>query len=142
MKNSVSLLIVSYNVRQYIAHAIDAIIKSDLDDFEIIIIDNNSFDNTASYLKERYSHLRQIKIVQNEENIGFGKAINQAASLAKGQYYLILNPDTIIQEETISTLKEYLDSNPEVGMVGPKVLNADGTLQLACKRSFPTLGVA
>ena len=142
MKNSVSLLIVSYNVRQYIAHAIDAIIKSDLDDFEIIIIDNNSFDNTASYLKERYSHLRQIKIVQNEENIGFGKAINQAASLAKGQYYLILNPDTIIQEETISTLKEYLDSNPEVGMVGPKILNADGTLQLACKRSFPTLGVA
>ena len=142
MKNSVSLLIVSYNVRQYIAHAIDAIIKSDLDDFEIIIIDNNSFDNTASYLKERYSHLRQIKVFQNEENIGFGKAINQAASLAKGQYYLILNPDTIIQEETISTLKEYLDSNPEVGMVGPKVLNADGTLQLACKRSFPTLGVA
>ena len=142
MKNSVSLLIVSYNVRQYIAHAIDAIIKSDLDDFEIIIIDNNSFDNTASYLKERYSHLRQIKIVQNQENIGFGKAINQAASLAKGQYYLILNPDTIIQEETISTLKEYLDSNPEVGMVGPKILNADGTLQLACKRSFPTLGVA
>ena len=142
MKNTVSLLIVSYNVRQYIAHAIDAIIKSDLDDFEIIIIDNNSFDNTASYLKERYSHLRQIKIVQNEENIGFGKAINQAASLAKGQYYLILNPDTIIQEETISTLKEYLDSNPEVGMVGPKILNADGTLQLACKRSFPTLGVA
>ena len=69
MKNTVSLLIVSYNVRQYIAHAIDAIIKSDLDDFEIIIIDNNSFDNTASYLKERYSHLRQIKIVQNEENI-------------------------------------------------------------------------
>ena len=142
MKNSVSLLIVSYNVRQYIAHAIDAIIKSDLDDFEIIIIDNNSFDNTASYLKERYSHLRQIKIVQNQENIGFGKAINQAASLAKGQYYLILNPDTIIQEETISTLKEYLDSNPEVGMVGPKILNADGMLQLACKRSFPTLGVA
>ena len=142
MKNSVSLLIVSYNVRQYIAHAIDAIIKSDLDDFEIIIIDNNSFDNTASYLKDRYSHLRQIKIIQNKENIGFGKAINQAASLAKGQYYLILNPDTIIQEETISTLKEYLDSNPEVGMVGPKVLNADGTLQLACKRSFPTLGVA
>ena len=142
MKNSVSLLIVSYNVRQYIAHAIDAIIKSDLDDFEIIIIDNNSFDNTASYLKDRYSHLRQIKIIQNKENIGFGKAINQAASLAKGQYYLILNPDTIIQEETISTLKEYLDSNPEVGMVGPKILNADGTLQLACKRSFPTLGVA
>ena len=142
MKNTISLLIVSYNVRQYIAHAIDSIIKSDFSDFEMIIIDNNSFDNTVPYLKERYSHLRQIKIIQNKENIGFGRAINQAAALSKGKYYLILNPDTIIQEETISTLKEYLDSNPEVGMVGPKILNADGTLQLACKRSFPTLGVA
>ena len=142
MKKNVSLLIVSYNVCQYIAHAIDSIVKSDFDDFEIIIIDNNSFDNTVPYLKERYGHLRQIKIIQNQENIGFGKAVNQAAKIAKGQYYLILNPDTIIQEETISTLKDYLEHNPKVGMIGPKILNADGTLQLACKRSFPTLRVA
>ena len=142
MKKNVSLLIVSYNVRQYVAHAIDSIVKSDFDDFEIIIIDNNSFDNTVPYLKERYGHLRQIKIIQNQKNIGFGKAVNQAAKIAKGQYYLILNPDTIIQEETISTLKDYLEHNPKVGMIGPKILNANGTLQLACKRSFPTLGVA
>ena len=142
MKNNVSLLIVSYNVRQYIAHAIDSIIKSDFNDFEMIIIDNNSFDNTVPYLKERYSHLRQIRVIHNKENVGFGRAVNQAATLAKGQYYLILNPDTIIQEETISTLRDYLEDNPDVGMVGPKILNADGTLQLACKRSFPTLGVA
>ena len=129
MEKNVSLLIVSYNVRQYIAHAIDAIIKSDLDDIEIIVVDNNSFDNTVPYLKERYSHLRQIKILQNTENVGFGSAVNQAAAIAKGQYYLILNPDTIIQEETISTLKDYLEGNPNLGMVGPKILNADGTLQ-------------
>ena len=142
MKKNVSLLIVSYNVCQYIAHAIDSILKSDLDNFEIIIIDNNSYDNTVSYLKERYDHLRQIKIIQNKENVGFGKAVNQAANIANGDYYLILNPDTIIQEETISILKDYLDNNPNVGMVGPKIINADGTLQLACKRSFPTLRVA
>ena len=142
MKKTVSVLIVSYNVREYIAHAIDSIIKSDADDFEIIIIDNNSFDNTVPYLKERYSHLRQIKIIKNTKNIGFGKAVNQAAKIANGKNYLILNPDTIIQEETISILHDYLEQNPKVGMVGPKILNADGTLQLACKRSFPTLNVA
>ena len=142
MKKTVSVLIVSYNVREYIAHAIDSIIKSDADDFEIIIIDNNSFDNTVPYLKERYSHLRQIKIIKNTKNIGFGKAVNQAAKIANGKNYLILNPDTIIQEETISILHDYLEQNPNVGMVGPKILNADGTLQLACKRSFPTLNVA
>ena len=90
MKKTVSVLIVSYNVREYIAHAIDAIIKSDADDFEIIVIDNNSFDNTVPYLKERYSHLRQIKIIKNTKNIGFGKAVNQAAKIANGKNYLIL----------------------------------------------------
>ena len=70
MKKNVSLLIVSYNVRQYVAHAIDSIVKSDFDDFEIIIIDNNSFDNTVPYLKERYGHLRQIKIIQNRSPEG------------------------------------------------------------------------
>ena len=91
MKKNVSLLIVSYNVCQFIAHAIDSILKSDLDNFEIIIIDNNSYDNTVSYLKERYNHLRQIKIIQNKENVGFGKAVNQAANIANGDFYLILN---------------------------------------------------
>ena len=113
MKKNVSLLIVSYNVCQYIAHAIDSILKSDLDNFEIIIIDNNSYDNTVSYLKERYDHLRQIKIIKNKENVGFGKAVNQAANIANGDYYLILNPDTIIQEETISCLLYTSDAADE-----------------------------
>ena len=55
---------------------------------------------------------------------------------------MVLNPDTIIEENTISTLVDYINKNSNVGMVGPKILNADGTLQLACKRSFPTIKVA
>ena len=113
---SVSILIVSYNVRQYVAHAIDAILKSDVEEMEIIVVDNNSYDNTVSYLQDRYNHLRQIKIIENSDNIGFGKAINQAAVVAKGHYYFILNPDTIIQEETIPILQDYLDGHPGVGL--------------------------
>ena len=109
---------------------------------EIIIVDNNSYDNTVAYLQDRYNHLHQIKIIENSDNVGFGKAINQAAMVAKADYYFILNPDTIIQEETIPTLQDYLDDHPGVGMIGPKIINADGSLQLACKRSFPTASVA
>ena len=97
-----------------------------------------SFDN-CEYLEDNFP---SINIISNHENVGFGKAVNQGAKLATGDYYLILTPDTIIEEETISILLKYLTKNKEVGMVGPKILNADGTLQLACKRSFPTLSVA
>ena len=60
-------------------------------------VDNNSYDNTVAYLQDRYNHLHQIKIIKNSDNVGFGKAINQAAVIAKGDYYFFLNPDTIIQ---------------------------------------------
>jgi len=138
----VSVIIISYNVRSYLAHAIDAIMKSDYGELEIIVVDNNSYDGTCEYLKENYDHVSSINVISNSENVGFGRAVNQAGKVATGEYYLILNPDTIIEEETISVLVNYLYKNKNVGMVGPKILNADGTLQLACKRSFPTIKVA
>ena len=138
----VSVIIISYNVRSYLAHAIDAIMKSDYGELEIIVVDNNSYDGTCEYLKENYDHVSSIHVISNSENVGFGRAVNQATKVATGEYYLILNPDTIIEEETISVLVNYLNKNKNVGMVGPKILNADGTLQLACKRSFPTIKVA
>lgn len=139
MNCQVSVLIVSYNVKEYAAHAVDAILKSDLKELEIIIVDNHSFDGTVEYLQNEYP---AIQIITNKENKGFGKAVNQAAKVARGEYLLILNPDTVIQEKTISVLLKYLRDNPAVGMVGPKILNSDGSLQPACKRSFPTLRVA
>jgi|TARA_B100001079_G_scaffold119391_1_gene102656 GT2 family glycosyltransferase/lipopolysaccharide/colanic/teichoic acid biosynthesis glycosyltransferase len=138
----VSVIIISYNVRSYLAHAIDAIMKSDYEELEIIVVDNNSYDGTCEYLKENYNQVSSIHVISNNENVGFGRAVNQAGKVATGEYYLILNPDTIIEEETISVLVNYLYKNKNVGMVGPKILNADGTLQLACKRSFPTIKVA
>ena len=140
--NKVTVIIVSYNVRSYLAHAIDSILKSNYSNLEIIVIDNHSYDGTFEYLKENYKDIDSLKVISNRENIGFGKAVNQAYRIANGNYILILNPDTIIEENTISTMVDYLEKNENVGMVGPKILNADGTLQLACKRSFPTIKVA
>ncbi len=135
----VSVIIVSYNVRSYIAHSIESIISSNYKNIEIIVIDNNSYDGTCDYLANEYNDKCDITIIRNKNNIGFGKAINKAAKVANGDYFFILNPDTIIEESTISILLEYLVENSSIAMIGPKVLNGDGTLQLSCKRSFPTL---
>ena len=140
--SKVSVIIVSYNVRSYIAHSIESIISSKYENIEIIVIDNNSYDGTCDYLKNEYNDKCDIKIIRNKNNIGFGKAINKAAKVSSGDYFFILNPDTIIEENTISILLEYLVKNSSIAMIGPKVLNSDGTLQLSCKRSFPTLGSA
>ena len=136
----VSILIVSYNVKQYIIHCIDSIKKSDYEgEIEIIVIDNNSFDGSLDEIK---SKMKNVVCIQNDENIGFGKAVNQAAKIATGEYYLVLNPDTIIEESTISTFVNYLGENSIVGVAGPKIVNSDGSLQKGSKRSFPTIGVA
>ena len=137
--SKVSVIIVSYNVRSYIAHSIESIISSKYENIEIIVIDNNSYDGTCDYLKNEYNDKCDIKIIRNKNNIGFGKAINKATKIANGDYFFILNPDTIIEENTISILLDYLIENSSIAMIGPKILNGDGTLQLSCKRSFPTL---
>ncbi len=136
----VSVLIVSYNVKQYLIHCIDSIKKSDYTgQIEIIVVDNNSFDGSLDAIK---SKIKDVICIQNDINIGFGKAVNQAAKVATGKYFLILNPDTIIEESTLSTFVNYLDENSTVGLVGPKIVNSDGSLQKGSKRSFPTIGVA
>ena len=135
----VSIIIVSYNVRSYVSHAIDSILKSDYNNFEIIVVDNNSYDGTCDHLKKKY---KTINVISNDTNRGFGKAVNQGAKHADGEYLFVLNPDTIIEEDTISKLVKFIAMNKNIGMVGPKILNADGSLQLSCKRSFPTLKVA
>ncbi len=136
----VSVLIVSYNVKQYIIHCIDSINKSDYaGQIEIIVVDNNSFDGSLDEIK---SKMKSVICIQNDVNVGFGKAINQTARIASGEYYLILNPDTIIEESTISTFINYLEKDNTIGMIGPKIVNSDGSLQKGSKRSFPTISVA
>jgi len=137
---TISVIIVNYNVKDYLLNCITSIQHSEIDsDIEIIVVDNNSFDGSIEMLESKFSH---ITVIKNSLNLGFAKGVNQGFEKSSGKYILILNPDTIIQEDTLTLLSTYMDSFPKVGMCGPKILNADGTLQLSCKRSFPTPWVA
>jgi len=99
--------------------------------FELIIVDNGSSDDTAMMVQSEFPAAR---LILNDRNDGFARPVNLALRESQGRYMLVLNPDTIILPGAINELVKYMDSQPEVGICGPKVLNRDGSLQKACRR--------
>jgi GT2 family glycosyltransferase/lipopolysaccharide/colanic/teichoic acid biosynthesis glycosyltransferase len=137
---TLSVVVVSYNVREFVSQCLLSLYRSRFDEsLEIILVDNNSSDNTVGMVRERYP---DVIIIENQKNRGFAAAVNQGVAASSGQIILLLNPDTIVEENTVRILTAYLQANPDVGCVGPKILNSDGSLQQACKRSFPSPWVA
>jgi GT2 family glycosyltransferase len=130
-----SIIIVNYNVKEFLQNLIFSIQKAAFNlNYEIIIVDNNSEDGSVEFIREKFPF---IKLLVNKENLGFSKANNNALSKAQGKYILILNPDTLVSEDTFSKMIIFFETNPNAGLAGCKILNPDGTLQLACRRSFP-----
>ncbi len=134
----VSIVIVNWKTPELLAVLLDSIAREDEEheSFELLVVDNNSQDGSVEMLKSRYPN---VLLTENADNVGFSKACNQVIPQARGKYVLLLNPDTEITKNAVSTLANYLDAHADCGAVGPKVLNPDGTLQLACRRSFPSV---
>ena len=132
-----SVIIVSYNVKDYLRQCIRSIYNSNLDKnlFEIIVVDNDSHDNSIQELKNNFS---KVIIKENSRNLGFSKAVNIGLKSAKGEYICILNPDVILSQNTFSILIEYMKKNKNIACIGPRILNSNGSIQHSCKRSFPT----
>lgn len=136
----ISIIIVSYNVKTFLQHCIHSVQKAKQDlNIELFVVDNNSIDGTGDMVKREFP---DVHFIGNDNNLGFGKANNQALKLSRGKYVLFLNPDTLIEENTLRVLFDFMENNPNIGIAGPKILNSDGTLQLACRRSFPSPSVA
>lgn len=130
-----SIIIVNYNVKEFALNLLASINKALKNiSAEIILVDNASDDGSVELLGEKYP---DVKIIVNKNNAGFGAANNQALEIAKGKYFLLINPDTIVKEDTFTKMIEFFEANPQAGIAGCKVLNPDGTLQLACRRGFP-----
>ncbi len=138
--NRLSIVIVNYNVKSYLEQALSSI-QTALKNIpsEIFVVDNASSDGSVQMVKK---HFPSVYLIENKDNPGFAKANNQAIQKATGEYICLINPDTLVREDTFSKCLEYMDEHPDTGMAGCKILNADGTLQLACRRSFPTPWVA
>ena len=130
-----SIIIVNYNVKEFLQNLLLSIEKASVNiSKEIIIVDNASNDGSVEFLKEKFSG---VKLIENTKNVGFGKANNQALEIATGKFILLINPDAVVSEDTFEKMISFFEENPEAGLAGCKILNPDGTLQLACRRSFP-----
>jgi GT2 family glycosyltransferase len=130
-----SIIIVNYNVKEFLQNLLSSIQKSISNiSTEIIVIDNASDDGSIDMIRVKYP---LVKLICNKENVGFGVANNQGLEIAKGEFLLLLNPDTIVQENTVQNLLDFFNRTPPAGLAGCKIINSDGTLQLACRRSFP-----
>ena len=136
----VSVIIVNYNARFFLKNCLESVhAAAEGTDAEIIVVDNHSSDGSCRMLEEDYPGVHRIC---NSENLGFSMANNQGASQARGEYLLILNPDTILAEDTLKNLLAWFGRHPEAGAAGVSFIDGKGGFLPECKRNFPTVRVA
>lgn len=127
-KVKVSVCVVTYNNKDEIINLIDSVFNNTKGvSFKFYLVDNNSSDGTANFIEERYKE--KIEIIKNKDNKGFGYAHNKVLDLIDSDYHIIINPDISFDKDVISDLCKFMDENPDVGVVTPKVLYENGDQQ-------------
>lgn len=135
-----SIIIVNYNVEFFLEQCLYSVRKAcDGLETEVWVVDNNSIDGSLKMVETKFP---EVKIIANKTNTGFAKANNQAIRVAKGEYILLLNPDTIVEEDTFSKVIEFMDSHPDAGGLGVKMVDGKGKFLPESKRGLPTPSVA
>ncbi|WP_395059574.1 glycosyltransferase family 2 protein [Flavobacterium sp.] len=135
-----SIIILNYNVRYFLELCVISVQKSiEVIDAEIIVIDNNSSDDSCEMMKTRFP---KVKLIENKENSGFPKGNNIGVAQAKGEYVCILNPDTVVAEDTFTKILAFAESQKNLGIVGCKLMDGTGNFLPESKRGVPTPFVA
>lgn len=135
-----TVVIVNYNVSEHLRQCLLTVERASQEiDCEIYVVDNNSDDNSCSMVNEEFP---DIYLIKNQTNAGFSVANNQAIRLARGKYILLLNPDTLVEEETFIKCIKFMDSHNDAGVLGVKMVNGDGEFLPESKRALPSAGSA
>jgi len=130
-----SIVIVSYNTKKLLDNCLKSILANNFN-CQIIIVDNNSSDGSPAMIRKKYS---QITLIANKKNVGFGRANNIGAKKAKGEIIFFLNSDTIVPCGTLKKLVKFFNDHPQIGIIGPKVILKNGSLQPYSFGDDPTL---
>lgn len=135
-----SIVIVNYNTRDLLRDCLRSVYASQGDlHYEVIVVDNCSRDGSVAMVEEEYP---QATVIASPINGGYAYANNLGLRQAQGHYLLLLNPDTVLPPNALMDMITFMEQHPDAGVAGPKLVLADGSLDLACRRSFPTLQVA
>ncbi len=139
-RKQVSIIIVSYNVQHFLELCLDAVMRAiETIDAEVIVVDNCSSDDSCRMVREQFPG---VLLLANSQNAGFAKANNQGIALAKGTYLHFLNPDTVLAEDFYTQTLAFLDRNPKVGCLGPRLIDGHGRYSLDSKKAFPSFWVS
>lgn len=131
-----SVIIVNFNVKHFLEQCLSSVIKAAASlETEIIVVDNHSTDGSISYLAGRFP---KIRFIENRENAGFAKACNQGLAAATGRFILFLNPDTVVPEDCFQKCIAFLQSNPQAGALGIRMIDGSGAFLRESKRAFPS----
>lgn len=130
--NELSICIVTLDSREIILTCLASLFENvEGLDFDVVVVDNHSTDGTADDVRARFP---KVRLIHNNENVGFSRAVNQGLRSCSARYYILLNPDAVVIDQAIEKLVEFMDSHPQAGICTPRVLNRDGTLQYQCRR--------
>ena len=131
-----SVVIVSYNVRDYLENCLQSVSRAlEGIEGEVFVVDNHSDDDSVETVRSQYPWVR---LIENQENMGFSRANNIAIREARGEYVLLLNPDTIVEEATLREVLRFMEEHPKAGGAGVMMHNADGSLAPESRRALPT----
>jgi GT2 family glycosyltransferase len=134
------VIIVNYNVEFFLEQCLNSVRKAlEHVSGEVFVVDNNSIDGSVEMVQRKFP---EVHLIANKDNRGFSKANNQATLLAKGEYILLLNPDTVVEEDTFSKVVEFMDSHSDAGGLGVRMLDGKGKFLPESKRGLPTPAVA
>ena len=138
--SKLSIIIVNYNVKYFLEQALSSV-KNALHQIpaEIIVVDNASSDGSCEMVKTKFP---EVQLIENKSNVGFSKANNQGMKIATGEFTLLLNPDTLLQEDTLEKAINFMEMHDEAGALGVKMLDGKGNFLPESKRSFPTPAVS
>jgi GT2 family glycosyltransferase len=131
-----SVVIVSYNVRTYLEQCLQSVQKAlEGIEGEVFVVDNHSEDDSVAVVRANYPW---VKLIESPENVGFARANNIAIRQSEAEYVLLLNPDTVVEEDTLRQALTFMDAHPEAGGAGVMMYNGDGTLAPESRRAVPT----
>jgi GT2 family glycosyltransferase len=137
---NLSIVIVNYNTCKLLRDCLHSVYASRLAlSYEVIVVDNGSPDDSADMVRHEFP---QAKLIVSATNGGYAYANNLGLRQAQGEYLLLLNPDTVLPPTALQGMLDFMEQHPEAGVAGPKLVLADGSLDRACRRSFPTLAVS
>lgn len=135
-----SVIIVNYNVKHFLEQCLHSVYKScEGIESEIFVVDNNSLDGSCHLVREKFP---LVKLIENKKNAGYSVANNQAIRMAEGEYLLLLNPDTVVEEDTFLKVTRFMDEHPDAGGMGVKMIDGKGRFLPESKRGLPTPWVA